>query len=294
MLANIRLFFTAGRGRASNDINNKLREDILCVLHQVPEHFLVDNVYGKEWYEMSVKWNAFLKTLCPHKYDFINIKKIANRKSYDLEIEYKQNDKVVYTVIGEYKHNSKSISKLPQFYSPPENKRYISVNYAEYFYDTYLDTICQKASLQKPEKTLYLNSVYQNEYSVHPFFENLKKSEETLYKEKQKIVRESIKDYLSKYASQIAVESLTNDLRQQSKKTFILWDLKEFRSDKIDPDELVIEKFEGVKRNNTVVVVSKAGTKHNMLLRWRNHLGVLFPAWQISLDRSARRSQVLF
>ncbi|NCA28996.1 MAG: hypothetical protein EBS92_07000, partial [Proteobacteria bacterium] len=68
--------------------------------------------------------------------------------------------------------------------------------------------------------------MYQHDYSVHPFFENLKKSEETLYKEKQKIVQESIKDYLSRYGSQILVNSLTSDLQQQSKKTFILWDLQ--------------------------------------------------------------------
>jgi hypothetical protein len=42
---------------------------------------------------------------------------------------------------------------------------------------------------------------------------------------------------------------------------------------------------EGVKNGNTIVVVSKAGTKHNMLLRWKNHLGILYPAWQISLSR---------
>jgi hypothetical protein len=293
MLQNIRLFLTAGEGRGLNDMNNRLREDILCVLHQPPEHYIIDNEYGQDWAIMSLKWNQFLKTLCPHKYDSIEIKKIANRKSYDLEIQYKQQNQIVHSVIGEYKHNSKSISKLPQYYSASEKKGYISTNYAEYFYDTYLDAICEKANLQKPEKTIYLNSVYQHDYSVHPFFESLKKAEETLYTEKQKIVQESIKEYLSRYGSQILVNSLTSDLQQQSKKTFILWDLQTFHADTIDADELTIEKFEGIKRNNTVVVVSKSGTKHNMLLRWRNHLGVLFPAWQISLDRSARRSQAL-
>jgi hypothetical protein len=42
---------------------------------------------------------------------------------------------------------------------------------------------------------------------------------------------------------------------------------------------------EGVKGENTIVVVSRAGTKHHMLLRWKNHLGILYPAWQISLSR---------
>lgn len=294
MLQNIRLFLSAGRGRGLNDANNRLREDILAILHHPPEHFLLDNDYGQNWIDMSDKWNQFLKTLCKNQYDTIEIKKIANRKNYDLEIQYKKDNQVIQTVIGEYKHNARNLSKLPQYYSASEKKGYISKNYAEYFYDGYLDQICQKANLTKPEKSVYLNSVYQHDYKVHPFFESLKKSEDEFYKEKQLIVRESIKTYLNQYGTTISLESLNNDLQQQSKKTFILWDLQKFHAETIEPDELVIEKIEGIKKHNTIVVVSKAGTKHNMLLRWRNHLGVLYPAWQISLDRSARQSQALF
>ena len=36
---------------------------------------------------------------------------------------------------------------------------------------------------------------------------------------------------------------------------------------------------------NTIVCSTKSDTKVNMLLRWRNHAGILNPAWQISLKR---------
>ena len=289
----IRLFASAGESRALNDKHNRLREDALCILHQLPEHLLLDNVYGKEWATLSMKWNQFLKTLCPHEYDGIEIKKIANRKKYDLDIRYKKNNQVIYSVLGEFKHNEKKLTGLAQYFSPPEKKGYIATRYAEFFYDNYLDTLCELVQIPKLDKEIYMKHVDQPNYSVHRFFDDLKKTESTHYKEKQKLVHKSIKDYLSQYANQLSLQAVTNDILSQQDKTFILWDCNEFRSDKIHPDELQLESIEKVHRNNTIVVVSKAGTKHKMLLRWRNHLGVLYPAWQISLDRSARRSPTL-
>jgi hypothetical protein len=293
MLQQIRLFSSAGKGRGLNDANNRIREDILCILHRVPEHFILDNEYGQEWSTLAVKWNQFLKTLCPHEYDDIEVKKIANQKQYDLDIQYKKQNQIVHSVLGEFKHNTKTLSSLPQYYSVPEKKGYILVRYAEFFYDNYLDQLCELIQIPKLQKDTYMKCVYQPRYTIHRFFEDLKNSESTYYREKQSVVRQSIKDYLNQYANEFSIEALTKDILPQQSKTFILWDCNEFRSDRIHPDELQLEAIEKVHRNNTIIVRSKAGTKHKLLLRWRNHLGVLYPAWQISLDRSAKHSQVL-
>lgn len=293
MLQNIRLFTSAGKGRGLNDANNRLRENILTMLHHVPEDYILDNEYGQEWATLSMKWIQFLKTLYPHEYDEIEVKKIANQKQYDLDIRYKKQNQIVHSVLGEFKHNTKTLSKLPQYYSAPEKKGYIPVRYAEFFYHNYLDTICQMIPIPKLQKDTYMKCVYQPRYSIHRFFEDLKNSESLYYKEKQTIVRQSIKDYLELYADDFSLQALTNDILPQQNKTFILWDCNEFHSDRIHPDELQLESIEKVDRNNTIVIRSKAGTKHKLLLRWRNHLGVLYPAWQISLDRSARQTQVL-
>jgi hypothetical protein len=293
MLQSIRLFFSAGVKRGMNDKNNRLREDVLCILQQPPEHYIMDNEYGNEWAQMSQKWNQFLKTLCTQDYDTIEVKKHGNLNSYDLDIAYKKNNQTVHMVMGEFKHNIKTISSLPQYYSVPDKKGYIPVRYAEFFYDNYLDQLCELVKIPKLQKETYIKCVYQPRYNIHRFFEDLKNSEETLYAEKQKLVKQSIKDYLDQYGTMFSIQTLTEDILPQQNKTFILWDCHEFRSERIHPDELRLEKIEGIKGNNTIVISSKAGTKHKLLLRWRNHLGVLYPAWQISLDRSARQSQVL-
>lgn len=287
-MENIRLFSSAGKGRGMNDTNNRLREDVLVMLLHPPEDFLLNDEYGKEWQTMSLKWTTFLRTLCTVEYDTIEVKKIANLKSYDLEIFYKKENQVVHSILGEFKHNIKSISKLPQYYSAPEKKGYIPMRYAEFFYDTYLDKICEPLNLPKIDKDLYMKHVYQPNYSIHPFFQALKESETTNYKQKQFYVRQSIQEYLEKYANEFSLDMFANDISSQHKKTFILWDCQEFHADTIQPEELQLDHIEKIQNKNTIVIVSKAGTKHKLLLRWRNHLGVLYPAWQISLERSAK------
>lgn len=285
MLKHINLFFSAGKGRQTNDMNNRIREDILLLLLHPPEDYIIDNEFGKQWQTLSTKWNTFVKSLCKEEYDDIKINKVANRKRFDLEIDYLKNNQSIYKVLGEFKHNVKTISKLPQYFSASESKRYIPVSYADYFYENYLGNICQLANIEKVNKQTYLKHIYQHDHNVNEFFQKLREFENTIEHEKKKIVHESIKTYLETYAQQLDIESLKKDLYEQQNKTFILWDCHNFHVDKIEADELELEKIEKIKGNNTIVVTSKSGTKHHMLLRWRNHLGILFPAWQISLQR---------
>lgn len=271
-----------------NDANNRLREDVLVMLQHPPEDYFLDDEFGQDWVTMSSKWTSFLKTLTSVDHDEIEVKKIANLKSYDLEIQYKKENQVVHSVMGEFKHNTKSISKLPQYYSAPEKKGYIPVRYSEFFYDNYLDKICEVTNIQKIEKDVYMKHISQPNYSAHPFFQSLKESEKTHYKEKQIYVRQSIQDYLEKYANDFSLEMFAKDISSQQKKTFLLWNCKDFYADTILSEELQLERIEKIQNKNTIVISSKAGTNHKLLLRWRNHLGVLYPAWQISLERLAK------
>jgi hypothetical protein len=285
MIENVALFFSKGVGRHMNDSLNRLREDVLVRLQTIPSDYLSHPVYGSQWTTLSSQWNQFLSTLCSVEYDTIRIEKVANKKSFDLQIDYLRNSNVIHTVLGEFKHNAKSITAIPQYYNAPEKKHYIPTRYAEYFYDHYLDRICQLVNVEKLDRDIYLKHVDQSSYSANPFFQTLKDTEHTVYKDKQRIVRESIKDYLRDHAATLSIDALTHDLLPQSKKTFILWDCTTFRSDCIRDEELQIVGIEAITNNNTIVVVSRAGTKHKMLLRWKNHLGILYPAWQISLQR---------
>ena len=58
-----------------------------------------------------------------------------------------------------------------------------------------------------------------------------------------------------------------------------------FYLDKINMNELKVISTNKIKNDNTIVMNTETSTKIFLLLRWRNHKGILNPAWQISLKR---------
>ena len=278
------LFDGAGVGRGSNDSLNKRREKVLVTLYSTQDPDLQP---------LRSKWHRVLATLCSQPYDDVKVKLRGGRSAnYDFEVTFLANSVAVHTVNAEFKHNAKSIDKLPQYFSPGADKQYLPRLYADVFYDS-LDQICDiypGLSAHKPDRETYIHTVHNNSYDRHPFFRNLYDMEAAgtpdQARRKQTIVRNSIGVYLTEYADKLNLQLLSSDIQdRQLGKTFILWDLNDFRVDALRPDELVITHVERIKNKNTIVAVSKAGTKHNMLLRWKNHLGILYPAWQISLTR---------
>jgi hypothetical protein len=271
----IALFETAGTNRGNNDSANKQREDFLCILHTLD-------------IPLAQKWRDFLATLCTLPYDSIQVKKKAGRSAnYDLDIRYMKDGNVVHEIKGEFKHNAKKIDALPEYLSVASNKPYLPASYAEYFYDNFIDKICMlDPTLVKPDRNEYIKFVYNNNYDVHPFFASLYANERNYYSKKRAIVKTSIRMYLEENARHLNLQALTDDIRsRQSGKVYILWDLEKFVADTIRDEEMEIVSVEKVKNGNVIVAMSRAGTRHNMLLRWKNHLGVLYPAWQISLSR---------
>jgi hypothetical protein len=280
------LFLAAGTGRENNDSANKSRERILASLYNSVDVVLQD---------LRVKWRTFLQSLCASPYADVSVKIKGGRgANYDFEITFlSSNNTAVQVTRAEFKHNATAIDTLPEYFSPAADKPYLPRSYAEVFYDEYVDRICDVysgLSDHKPDRTTYVRFVYNNKYDRHSFFRTLYDMETNgtrdQYKQKQVIVRESIQRYLEKYAKDLDVTRLTEDIRDRQRgKVFVLWTLREFVTDTLSEDELEITHVERIKNGNTIVAVSKAGTKHNMLLRWKNHLGILYPAWQISLTR---------
>jgi hypothetical protein len=68
----------------------------------------------------------------------------------------------------------------------------------------------------------------------------------------------------------------------QSEKQYVLWDLHEFRvvPPLTDFDDL---KYIGLNRQKNSILVNGRTTQYKLRLRWKNHNGILLPAWQISL-----------
>jgi hypothetical protein len=292
----IQLFKTAGVDRGTNDNLNKRREDILSILYNPPFEFLSDPY----WLEMSTKWREFLRTIYSGQYDDVKIKKMGGRKyNYDIEITFLLEGNPVFLIKAEFKHNAKTINELPEYFSPAANKPYFDVNYGDFFYENYIDRICslsETAKTLKPTKAQYIKVLYQNEYKKNPFFSCLygEEANKEFFKGKQELVRASIKEYLTRYLPTLKFDVLSKDIRdRQNGKVFIMWDLKQFRWDTIRENEMNIVSATEIKNDNTIVAVSEGGTEHRMLLRWKNHLGVLYPAWQISLRRSKSVSTLL-
>lgn len=282
--------FASDNSRGNNDAVNKVREDIIEKLPFIHEDYLNDLEYGNYWVILKNKFDNILQLLCKDGFYNYKIKKMAGRHyNYDFNITFFDNK---YHIIKEehleFKHNSNNITKLPQFLSLNVNTDILKTSYSEFYYKNYLnkyiDTdpdIC--ITVEKPELNVYLKYVTNVNYEINPFFVELKKREEINKKEKWEIVDESIKEFLNTYGQEIDFNKLTEKFQStQDKKIYLLWDCLDFHVSEFKKEDLVIKKFTGILNNNTIEVLSDK-YKFRLLLRWRNHKGILNPAWQISV-----------
>lgn len=287
-LNDIELFFTPGKGRGSNDAYNKKRESILCVLYDPPVEYVAD----ARWRDMREKWRSLLAALCSTPYDDVRVVQRGGRgANYDFDITFLSGGSVVQSTKVEFKHNASTIKSIPQYYSVADNKLYMPTSYADFFYANYVDRLCELyPGIVKPDRETYMRIIYSHEYAKDPFFQTLYTADtigdKTVKKAKGRLVKESIAAYLRGNVEHLDTSRLSRDIcSSQTDKVFVLWDLSRFHVDVIRPEEMEIVAVECVKNGNVLVALSRSGTRHNMLLRWKNHLGVLYPAWQISLSR---------
>ena len=290
------LFFSACAGRENNDVYNDMREYILAnIISNKFKEYFDDPEYGSKWRLLKSSWTECLDTLfkstSDKTYDSINIIKRGGRKyNYDFEIEYLYIEKVVHTIRNiEFKHGGSSISEIPQFFNAIANKPFLP-GYAEWFYDNY---VCKEDPWIRfndmlPTKEQYMKEIYKNK-SNNKFFINLKSHEtdQEYYKLKQEKTAESIKVWLNENYIDLDLKELSKEfIRSQSGKIFILWNKDNFHIDTFDESELNVTHIVGIKNNNSILINSESGIiQYAMLLRWKNQLGVLLPAWQISMKR---------
>lgn len=286
------LFFSACSGRGNNDIYNDKREYILA--HILTDKFK-DYLDDPKWNLLRNGWKDILHTLfnktSDKSYDTINVIKRGGRKfNYDFDIEYVKDSIVVNTVKNiEFKYGGSSISEIPQFFNAIANKSFLT-GYAEWFYDTYVSKQDPWTRFEVPSKEIYMKEIYKNS-SNHKFFINLKaaESDKDYYKVKQEKTAESIKVWLNENYESLKKDELSNEfIRTQDNKIFILWNKDMFNIDNFNKEDLKVSEIVGIKNNNTILINSESKKiQYAMLLRWKNQLGVLLPAWQISMKRLA-------
>jgi hypothetical protein len=288
-VASIDAFF-AGNSRAANDASNKTREQILATVltpDAVTDAFFDDAEYGEKWRTVAAGWlealdwsgGDKLKQMAgrQHNYDFLHVQAGGD----SVKVEFKCSSGVA------------GLNSLPQFLSLAADFDMFSgglETYAAFYYDRFLDIYLDAARSDavlpaKPERAAYLKLVRGNNYDSHPFFRWLYDNEDHNKKEKSEIVDQSISSYLLLAAGELDLAKLSAKFADsQGGKKFVFWDMNAhtFTCESFEADDLRLSELVEVTKNS-ILVEAVSGRKYKMLLRWRNHKGVMLPAWQISL-----------
>jgi hypothetical protein len=301
--------------RDQNDAANKVREPVLTILSSPPTEFLAHETYGSQWTQVSDEWNKVMTKIAPQTADTprhkISVELKGGRgNKYDFNISFLDSETgaTVTKQKAEFKYNAARINELPQFLSLKARDKLFHESvptYDEFYYINYLpkyiaidtgrnpndpnDIKLALTELPIPPLEEYRKMVTKVDTEGLPFFAQLKEREELLFKkEKSALVDESITQYLTLYGSQIDVSAfIANLVADQTDKHYILWKNGKFHYDTITQEEMSDLQFHSIKNGNAIVLQSatKPSIEYHLLLRWRNHKGILNPAWQISMRR---------
>lgn len=284
MTDRIQLFYKKGSSKAENDAENKIREDVLVFLkNELPPEYAAD----EKWRNLYTKFHETLKTLCPSEYVHINIVKKGGRTfNYDFDVIYLDSENnEIHQVKLEFKHNSNKIDKIPQILSLQDRFGLVdAISYSEHYYTHYLDAYLADIEYTGDKPTLqeYVSLVAGISPEKHPMFMHMRASKAN------PAVKESIHTYLNTYISKFKVDEFTKKLiESQANKYFLLWDLSQFHIDTLSADELTIKDIhlKPTKKQTNTIIAMTTKSEYHLLLRWRNHNGILNPAWQIKIIR---------
>ena len=291
-LEDINLFVQsgAGSGRNTNDKNNKKREAILAGLFNGQ---FIDFLADDRWSSLKVKFQEALNKIAEAAQlspPFVMTLVEKGGRGYNYDFLVTINGKQFHV---EFKSGGTSVTDIPEYFNPAADKPFHSELYARFFYQNYLPSIVAlKPDIGPlPSEEVYLAEIHKNS-SKNEFFKKLDDANDTdtlFYKQKSVIVKASIKAFLELQSANTNLALITAEFqRSQENKWFLLYSGGVFRHDQIKPEELVASSVTGIRNGNKLVIQSAApGTRHEMLLRWKNHLGVLLPAWQIDMKRSS-------
>jgi hypothetical protein len=305
--------------KRNNDLYNKIRENIIkkIINKDIPDEYYLNNI---KWYNFRNSLFGFLDNIIriknewnleinnennEVKYKSINCRIKAGRKyNYDFDMIYHLENNIDIIKKVEFKFGTLNIEECPQFISLSSNFNNILIKYADYFYDNHLKDVSNVYNNQiEISKNDYLKYVHQASYKKHKWFDYLYEKENINklildnkdLQTKKQIVDKSINDYLELVCHDINLEEITQKLiNTQNNKIYMCYNpyLETFNYDFINNNELTITNIKELKKNkdglyNTIVCNTNSTTEIHMLLRWKNHSGILNPAWQISIKRKS-------
>lgn len=295
-------------GRAMNDSNAKKCENIVLdifrryilgqrvtddLIHSIPEdhHSLIRCV------QAAVPGDGIITQIT---------KRAGRNYNYDLELEYECTDGSRSILCLEIKQGKalRRIEDTPQVLSLAEKDGDFTptsdtpVSYAAFFYDTFLERFNAALDVpftgELPSREDYLKWVYGSQYSKHPWFVYAK-DKSPRGSRATSIVAESIGAYLDRYVGDFKPRDIIERLRRtQLHKVFILKDTTtgEWRKDRFTDDvfdlggtDPVVTLAKGTHGHSHTIVISLPHSTIRALLRWKNHNGVMYPAYQVRVIR---------
>lgn len=291
---NIELFLYKSSSRRNNDKENKIREYIIqniCNKSFISVKYYNCKKYGDLWKTLLNEFIIVINKIYNKSFSYFEIVKKGGRNfNYDFEfLYYSFEKKLEHKENIEFKHNCNSIYKTPQILSLQEHKSNLcSVSYGSFYYDyyleQYLDCDNELKNIEKISKNEYLSLIINISHICNPFFTKLYERKNENIDKKKKIVKKSIQDYLDRYGSTIDLDLLNEKIKSSQDKTYLFWDLKHFHIEKIIDTKILNKKFIGISLNNSILVELN-GVKYKLLLRWRNNIGILNTAFQISITK---------
>jgi hypothetical protein len=256
--------------KSNNDKTNKLRESII-------EHILNKKIpkpwySSPEWFKVALRLQEFIK---PFEKEHGTLQKVIHKGgrnyNYDFVFEFEKADLKI-----EFKNGVRCIAHYPEILSVSSDTFVKGTFYPERFYDFYLSCLSHE---ELPPKEFYLKNIHKMNVN-HPFFIKLKEIDDF-----KVTVDESIDDYLQNFL-EFDYAAFKEKLRTLLDKKYMLWKNEQFYLDTLSEDDIDIVPEHTLKKGkngfNTIVIKTKnEKTSYQLLLRWKNHAGVLYPAWQI-------------
>ena len=280
--------------RNKNDDSNKIREATLeaIINKQIPEKYYKD----ESWKNLRNALRSCIKTnykdltllSCKHK---------GGRK-YNYDFTFTFENPITHTKIEEkieFKFNASRIYDCPQFSSPSKPSTFLTLNFEEYWYDTFLPKICENTEFNVPNKENYVKEINNNEPKCMTDFQTLyykgcKRSSKfepsnkkaiNFYNKCKKISKQGIREFMKE--TSLKPDSLTTYLHDsQKEKKYLLYKDETFKMETHNQDMFSLINDSITKNQNSFFAKTKSGHSLKILLRWKNGEGIAFPAFQIN------------
>lgn len=279
------LFYAASGGREANDANNTVREGVIAGLINGT---LTDPAYDALRAELGL-WLAAKRAELglPPEVPASAVRRGGRKYNWDLDLTLGP-----VTLKVEFKYGATSVASLPEFFNPAANKDFHhGESYARFFFEQTLPQVCAiygvPVTMSAEEYVARVHGTSKKPALFKALYEAEQLGTAAQKAQKKALVDGSIETWLRQVKDKTDLDAITAAFQtSQGGKHFLLCSNGKFFSDRIEPEELIVTGVTGVRLDKYLELSSaKAGTGFALLLRWKNHAGILYPAWQISMWR---------